>query len=73
MRYTAAQDIWKLEPAQISQLQPGQWVYAGEPQNRGQYWGVKQSGSIVVAWHQNAQRADNYAQYQHTLRQYAQA
>jgi hypothetical protein len=42
MKYTKSIDIWKLSSQQIACLQPGQWVYAGEPTSKGRFFGVKQ-------------------------------
>lgn len=70
MKYTKALDIWALTPSKISQLQPGQWVYAGEPNNKGRYFGTKESGSVVVAWHGNTRKGARRAYYR-ALRDYA--
>lgn len=48
MRYTKAIDIWKLDSNQRKALPIGQWVYAGEPNNKGRFYG--EGRSTVVAW-----------------------
>jgi hypothetical protein len=68
MRYTTTVDIWSLSQTQIRKLQPGQWVEGGG--ELGRYWGTKPSGTVVVAWYQNARRA-GYKKYNQTLRDFA--
>jgi len=70
MRYTKALNIWTLTANEIRKLQPGQWVEGGG--ELGRYWGTKPSGTVVVAWHQNARRA-GYKKYNMDLRKYAQS
>ena len=70
MRYTSTVNIWDLTEDQIRKLQPGQWVEGGG--ELGRYWGIKPSGTVVVAWHQNARRA-GYKKYNMSLRDYARA
>jgi hypothetical protein len=70
MKYTKSIDIWKLNPQQIACLQPGQWVYAGEPTSKGRFFGVKKSGSVVVGWHGNTRKGARRSYYR-TLREYA--
>lgn len=65
-QYTKAVDIWQLDDVQRAQLQPGQWVYAGEPDNKGRFFG--QGRSTVVAWLGNARR--DYTGYMRALRDY---
>lgn len=74
MRYVKTINLWKLTTEQIAKLQCGQWVSAGDPESVnvcGRFYGVKQSGSVVVAWQGNALRADNYKEYQKTQYNYA--
>jgi hypothetical protein len=73
MKYTKTVDINRLTDAQIRALPRGQWVYTDEdrPLWRGRFWGVKPSGTVVVAWQGNAKRHTNYWQYQRTLLNYA--
>jgi len=73
MKYTPTVDIGSMTPAEMRRLQPGQWVYTGENAAlyRGRFWGIKPSGTVVVAWQGNAKRHANYQQYQQTLRHYA--
>ena len=71
MRYTVAQDIWKMSREQMRNLQPGQWVYAGETSNKGQFLGVKTNDVVVVAWYGNAKGHPVYADYIRSLRFFA--
>ena len=72
MRYTSAQNIWNMTPAQMQTLQPGQWVYAGLPTDSGMFLGIKPSGTVVVAWRNNiANHGRNRVAYIRSLRQYA--
>lgn len=70
MRYTQTVDIWSIPLSEIKKLQPGQWVEGGG--ELGRFWGVKPSGIVVVAWHNNARRA-GYKKYNMALKDYAQA
>lgn len=72
MKYTKPMDIWQLSTEQIKALPRGQWVYAGEPDNRGQFMGVKRSGSVVVMWYGNAKGKDYHA-YRRAHLDYAKA
>ena len=59
---------------EVAKLQPGQWVKAGPfatATEYGRFWGIKQSGSVVVAWQGNARNRANYQAYQRTLHNYA--
>jgi len=69
MTFKKAIDIWALNDDQVRALCPGQWVTAGG--NLGRFYGVKKSGSIVVAWSNNAKNSGNYFNYCKTLYQYA--
>jgi hypothetical protein len=69
MTFKKAINIWALTENQIKALQPGQWVTAGG--NLGRFYGVKKSGSVVVAWSNNAKNSGNYFDYCKTLYQYA--
>ena len=71
MQYTTPQDVWKMSTAQMQKLQPGQWVYAGDKSSKGRFWGVKKSGTIVVAWYMNAVNSGDYNGYQKTLKEFA--
>jgi len=73
MRYTKVIDIGAMTEQQIRQLQPGQWVYTGTdgPAWRGRFWGVKPSGTVVVAWQGNATKSGDWRHYQKQLRSYA--
>jgi hypothetical protein len=71
MKYLPSFDIWQVPAELLSKAQPGQWVHAGDKSNVGRFWGVKKSGTIVVAWQGNAKNAANYRDYQETLRKYA--
>jgi hypothetical protein len=69
MAFTKAIDIWALNDDQVKALPPGQWVTAGG--NLGRFYGMKKSGSIVVAWANNARNSGNYFEYCKTLYEYA--
>lgn len=71
MKYKKAVDIWALSNEQIKKLQGGQWVYAGEPNNKGRFLGMKKSGTLVVAWNGNASQQKSYMGYIKTLANYA--
>ena len=73
MRYTKTLNIWQLTPAQIAALPIGQWVTTTTPEDKtakGIFLGVKESGSVVVAWYMNA-KSNDYRDYIKTLRQWA--
>lgn len=74
-RFRPTVDIWTLSPEQRAALIPGQWVSAGEPDatrnNCGRFYGVKKSGSVVVAWNGNARNRDDYRAYQRASYNYA--
>lgn len=58
----------------LAKCQRGQWVYLGNKNDklsRGRFYGVKKSGTVVVAWQGNAKSAENYNEYQQTLLNYA--
>ena len=71
MRYTKPVNIWALSDIEIAMLQPGQWVYAGTSDNKGQFWGIGTRGTVVVAWYHNAKNSGNYKNYNKTLSMYA--
>jgi hypothetical protein len=72
MKYIKSPNIWEMNSAAIRRLQPGQWVYAGDEATRGQFLGVvKPSGTVVVAWYENAKNSKDYRRYVWTLRHYA--
>jgi hypothetical protein len=61
-----------MTPDQMAGLQPGQWVFAGEPKDNGMFLGIKPSGTVVVAWRNNiANHGRNRIAYIRSLRQYA--
>ena len=72
--YVPTVDVWAADYSQINKLRPGQWVSAGTPDasrnNCGRFYGVKASGSVVVAWNGNARNGD-YREYQKTIYNYA--
>jgi hypothetical protein len=72
MKYQAPINIWNVVPAsRIKDIQPGQWVYAGDKSSKGVFLGVKPSGVVVCAWYDNAKSAKSFRGYIKTLRQYA--
>lgn len=48
MKYTRAFNIWNLSDDMRKRIPIGQWVYAGDPANKGRFYG--QGRSTVVAW-----------------------
>lgn len=71
MRYTPPVNIWDTT-VNLNRLQPGQWVYAGQPEDLGMFLGVRPGGSVVVAWRNNiASHGANRQAYIRSLRQYA--
>lgn len=73
MKYQKSINIWALSDNEIKNLQPGQWVYAGEKSNKGIFLGVKNSGAIACAWHENAKYSKEYKNYIRVIRDYATA
>lgn len=72
MKYQKPINIWNVVPAsRIKDIQPGQWVYAGDKGDKGIFLGVKPSGVIVCAWYRNAKNHDSFNGYIKALRQYA--
>lgn len=71
MRYLPAFDIWQVPTELLSHAQPGQWVYAGDKESIGRFYGVKKSGSVVVAWRNNALNSGSPKEYYSALRMYA--
>lgn len=71
MKYLPAFDIWSTPAELLKHVQPGQWVYAGNKEDKGRFYGIKPSGSIVVAWQGNAKRSGNLKGYYRALRDYA--
>lgn len=67
--YKKTIDIWALTEKQIARLIPGQWVSGGG--NKGRFWGVKPSGTVVVAWYHNAKNSGKYNDYNRSLYNYA--
>lgn len=74
MQYTKPVDVWNSK-TDLNKLQPGQWVYAGEPTNTGRFLGVKKTGTVVVAWQGNIfnQGPGQRITYIQRLRQFAKA
>ena len=71
MKYQPAFNVWAMPDAFYKHIQPGQWVYAGDKTNKGIFLGVRKSGSVVVAWYQNAKRHKSFREYVKTLHNYA--
>ena len=71
-RYTKAVNVWALSQAELAQLQPGQWVYAGDPSNKGIWCGLRaSSGTAVAAWCGNIQGRPDPSKYITDLIAYA--
>jgi hypothetical protein len=71
MKYIEAFNIWNIPNELIKYIQPGQWVYAGDKDNKGIFLGVKKSKTIVVAWKGNINNQDNKREYIKALRQFS--
>lgn len=71
MKFLPAFDIWQVPVELLAKAQAGQWVYAGDKSNKGQFYGVKPSGTVVVAWEGNAKNAQSYREYKTALLNYA--
>lgn len=69
-KYAPTIDIWALDEAQRSSLQPGQWVTTGTDGPKGRFLGAGR-GTEVVAWLGNARASKDYRGYMATLRDYA--
>jgi len=73
MKYQQPINIWNVVPAaRIKDIQPGQWVYAGDKADKGIFLGVRSTGVIVCAWYRNAKNSHDFKGYVKSLRQYAQ-
>ena len=70
MKYQKSINIWNMSDSERAKLQPGQWIYAGEKTSKGIFLGIRESGSVVCAWYQNA-KSREYKSYIRTLRDYA--
>ena len=76
MKYQRTINLFTMTEDQIKRIQRGQWVSAGEVtcgKDRGVFCGVKQSGSIVVAWQGNAQSHKDRKGYRKALMNYGKA
>ncbi len=72
MKYQKSINIWNVVPiSRIKDIQPGQWVYAGNRENKGVFLGVRDNGVVVCAWYHNAKNSNDFRGYVKTLRQYA--
>lgn len=71
MKYIKAFNIWNIPTELIRYIQPGQWVYAGNIDNKGIYQGIKNNNIIVVAWEGNINNKSNKREYIKALRDYA--
>lgn len=70
-RYYPAFDIWQIPPYMRGNIQPGQWVYAGDRSNMGRFLGSN-GRTDVVAWHGNMRaHKGRINSYLRSLRDYA--
>jgi hypothetical protein len=73
-RFQPAFNIWDIPESERSAIQPGQWVYAGDPANLGRFYGAT-SAQTVVAWLGNARSHKRAPRgvpgYFQTIRRYA--
>ena len=74
MRYIRTVDVHQPN-MNYDNLQPGQWVTAGptmeDKSNMGSFYGVKPSGTVVVAWLGNARRSGYVQAYNRTVQHFA--
>lgn len=72
MKFQKTVDVWNMSGGYKS-IKPGQWVKAGPFPDaaKGVFCGVKKSGTVVVAWYENAKSAESYRDYVRTLMDYA--
>jgi len=71
MRFHKAIDIYNFPPELLKHLPAGQWVKAGEDGPLGRFYGVKKTGTVVVAWKDNAKNTKDYFGYCKGLYNYA--
>ena len=74
MKYSKVVNIGNMSETEMRKLQPGQWVKTSDSDvglSLGRFWGVKPSGTVVVAWAGNARGHSTYWEYQNALRHYA--
>ena len=71
-RYVTAFNVWGADNATLASALPGQWVYAGDRSSMGRFYGVKSSGTVVVAWLGNARKHAMQREYFRTIYNYAQ-
>ncbi|AHX01099.1 hypothetical protein M316_0034 [Nitrincola phage 1M3-16] len=71
MKYCKAFNIWEFPEELMCKIQPGQWVYAGNPADKGRWCGIKKSGTKVVAWRGNMQGHKDKQAYFKSLIRYA--
>lgn len=71
MKYQKAFDIWAMPVPFYKFIQPGQWVYAGDGEHKGRFYGVKKSGIVVVAWLGNARKHPKPSEYFKTIQNFA--
>ena len=70
--YVKAFNVYGADNATLASALPGQWVYAGDRTSMGRFYGVKASGSVVVAWLGNARRHERQRDYFRVINNYAQ-
>ena len=63
MKYKKAFNIWQVPSYLRKGIHPGQWVYAGDPSNKGQYLGQTKMGCDVVAWKSKLRTRSRLRQY----------
>jgi len=72
-KYQKTVNVWNISHSELGSLQVGQWVSAGLPDsarsNCGRFYGVRPSGSVVVAWNGNAR--GHWAAYQRAVYNFA--
>jgi len=68
-KFTKTVNIWD-ESIDLTSLQRGQWVKAGEHGDRGIFGGITKGGSVIVAWYRNAKlkRHTTYGGYRGYIR-----
>lgn len=77
MKYRKTVNVYDPQQKCWDTMQVGQWVSAGEPDERrnncGQFYGMRPNGTVIVAWNGNARNSGGWRHYHASLRQYAKA
>ena len=63
MKYEKAFNIWQVPSYLRKHIHPGQWIYAGVKDNRGQYLGQTKSGVDIVVWKSKLDKRKQLREY----------